>query len=50
MSRRRRNRHDRRDRTATGEVLAGVLEASDVIGLVLKFVVRIPVLLLRLLF
>ena len=49
MSRRRRRRHDRRDRSATGEVLTGVLELGDVIGLVLSFVVRIPLLLLRLL-
>lgn len=43
-------RHDRRGRFTRGDLLSGVLEMSDVLGLVLSFVVRIPVLLVRLLF
>lgn len=42
-------RRDRRARTTRGDLLAVVLEMGDVLWLVLTFVVRLPVLLLRLL-
>ena len=45
MGRRRR----RIDRSSDGDVLAVLLELSEVLWVVLKFVVRVPALLLRLL-
>lgn len=44
MSRRR-----RRDRTSTGDVVSVALELSDLLWGVLAFVVRLPLMLLRLL-
>lgn len=45
MTRRRRRRADR---TGAGEVAFGLLEIVDVLWSVMRFVVRIPLLLLRL--